>query len=180
MKRLSLIILLFCGTFVFAQSKHTVTKALVTYQIKNMGFTTSGFFSGITADIKFDKAHLATSSIEASVETKTINSDDDMRDEHLRKDDFFDVTHFPKMTIKSVAFKQKSGNNYTGDFLLTLKGKTKPVEVPFSYTQTGTSGVFKGSFKINRLDYGVGESSMTLSNDVAILVTIETNTAPAS
>ena len=87
MKRIALIILLLSATLAFAQTRQTVTKASVSYQIKNMGFTTTGEFGGFIGDIKFDKAHLATSSIEASVEAKTVNSEDDMRDEHLRKSD---------------------------------------------------------------------------------------------
>jgi polyisoprenoid-binding protein YceI len=174
MKRSILIILLCLTTLAFAQTRQTVTKAGVTYQVKNMGFTTSGLFSGFVGDIKFDKAHLAASSIEASVETKTINSDDDARDEHLRKEDFFDVAHYPKIIMKSVSFQQKGGNNYLGKFELSIKGKTKLVDFPFTYVQTGTTGVFKGSFKINRLDFGIGDSSLTLSNEVTIAVTLET------
>ena len=174
MKKLTLIILLLSTSLAFAQTRQTVTKAGVTYQIKNMGFTTSGLFLGFVGDIKFDKAHLAASSIEASVETKTINSDDDARDEHLRKEDFFDVTHYPKIIMKSVSFQQKGGDNYLGKFELTIKGKTKLVDFPFSYLQTGTAGVFKGSFKINRLDFGIGDSSLVLSNEATITVTLET------
>lgn len=174
MKKFTLIALLLYTTFAFAQSKQTVNKATLTYQIKNMGFTTSGSFSGLTADIKFDKAHLATSTIEAAVEIKTVNSDDDARDEHLRKEDFFDVAHYPKLLMKSVSFQQKSGNNYLGKFELTIKGKTKIIDFPFTFVQTGTVGTFKGSFKINRLDFGVGDSSLVLANEATISVTIET------
>jgi polyisoprenoid-binding protein YceI len=174
MKKLALIALLLYATIAFGQTKQTVTKAIVTYQIKNMGFNTSGSFSGFISDIKFDKAHLATSSIEASVETKTVNSDNDARDEHLRKEDFFDVARYPKLSIKSVSFKQKGGNNYIGQFELTVKGKTKTLEFPFTYMQTGTTGSFKGSFKINRLDFGIGDTSMVLSNEVTITVSLET------
>jgi polyisoprenoid-binding protein YceI len=174
MKKFALIVLLLSATITFGQTKQTVTKAVVTYQIKNMGFNTSGSFSGFVGDIKFDKTHLAASSIEASVETKTVNSDDDSRDEHLRKEDFFDVTRYPKLSMKSVSFKQKGGNNYVGQFELTIKGKTKTIDFPFTYVQTGSTGLFKGSFKINRLDFGVGDTSMVLSNEVVINVTMET------
>jgi polyisoprenoid-binding protein YceI len=174
MKKFALVALLLSATIAFGQTKQTVTKAVITYQIKNMGFNTSGSFSGFVGDIKFDKAHLVTSSIEASVETKTVNSDDDARDEHLRKEDFFDVARYPKLSMKSVSFKQKSGNNYVGQFELTIKGKTKTVEFPFTYVQTGTTGLFKGNFKINRLDFGVGDTSMVLSNEVTISVSLET------
>jgi len=176
MKRISLIILLFGATLLAnAQTKQTVTQSSVTYQIKNMGFATTGKFGGLEANILFDKAHLATSSIEASVAVKTVDSQDDMRDEHLRKEDFFDVDHYPRITLKSVSFKQKSGNNFIGEFDLTIKGKTKRVELPFSFTQKGNTGVFAGSFKLNRLDFGVGDTSMVLSNEATVFLNVETS-----
>ena len=174
MKKIPLIILLLCAsTLAFAQTKQTVTQSSVTYQIKNMGFATTGKFGGLEANIFFDKAHLATSSIEASVAVKTVDSQDDLRDEHLRKEDFFDADHYPRITLKSVSFKQKGGNNFIGEFDLTIKGKTKRVELPFSFTQKGNAGVFIGTFKLNRLDFDIGDSSLVLSNDVAVNIEVE-------
>jgi len=176
MKKISLIILLVAtSTLAFAQTKQTVTKSSVTYQIKNMGFATTGKFGGLEASILFDKAHLATSSIEASVAVKTVDSQDDLRDEHLRKEDFFDADHYPKILLKSVSFKQKGGNNFIGEFDLTIKGKTKRVELPFSFTQKGNIGIFVGSFKLNRLDFGVGGNSMVLSNEATVFLNVETS-----
>ncbi len=175
MKKTFLIILMFAiSTIAFAQTKHTVTKSSVTYQIKNMGFTSDGKFGAVEARILFDKAHLATSSIEASVAVKTIDSDDDQRDEHLRKEDFFDADHYPKITLKSVSIQPKGGNNFTGQFDLTIKGKTKRIDLPFSYVAKGSTAVFTGSFKINRLDFNVGDKSMVLSNEVTVFLTAET------
>ena len=179
MKKLALAVLLLFTAGAFAQVKQSVTKATITYQIKNMGFNTTGSFSGFAGDIKFDKAHLAASSIEASVETKTVNSEDDMRDEHLKKEDYFDVAHYPRITMKSVSFQQKSGNNYIGQFEVTIKGKTKTVALPFTYITAGNTGTFKGSFKINRLDFGIGDTSMILANEATIFVSIETSMALA-
>jgi len=176
MKKISLIILLVATSMIgFAQTKQTVTKSSVTYQIKNMGFATTGKFGGLEANILFDKAHLTTSSIEASVAVKTLDSQDDMRDEHLRKEDFFDVDHYPKIMLKSVSFKQNGGDKFIGQFDLTIKGKTKRVELPFSFTQKGNAGVFAGSFKLNRLDFGVGDSSVVLSNEVTVFLSAETS-----
>ena len=175
MKKLSLIILLLGTTLISqAQTKNTVTKSSVTYQIKNMGFATAGKFGGLEANILFDKAHLATSTIDASVAVKTVNSDDDMRDEHLRKEDFFDADHYPKMIMKSTSLKSKSGNNFIGEFDLTIKGKTKRITVPFTYVVKGNTATFAGSFKINRLDFGVGDTSVVLSNEVTVFLNVET------
>ncbi|WP_460694713.1 YceI family protein [Mucilaginibacter puniceus] len=171
-KLLPLIAFLFFITTAFAQVK--VTKAKITFQIKNLGINTSGFFSNMQANIQFDPANLAGSSIEATTDVNSINTDNDTRDEHLRSDEFFDAAKYPKITIKAVSFKHKSGNNYSGKFNVTMKDKTKAFEIPFSYIPAANGATFKGSFKLNRLDFGVGEKSLVLSNDVTISIEVET------
>lgn len=157
----------------FAQVKSTITKSVVTFKIKNLGINTSGTFGGLQASIQFKPEDLAASSIEASVETATVNSDNSMRDEHLKKEDYFDVAKYPKIIFKSVSFKHKSGNNYIGSFNVTIKDKTKLVDVPFTYAETGNTAVFDGSFKIQRSDFGVGGKSMVLSNDATVTINTE-------
>jgi polyisoprenoid-binding protein YceI len=174
MKKTLTIILLCASFFGFAQTKQTVTKSAVTYQVKNMGFNSTGKFGPPEADIVFDNAHLNTSHIDASINVKTIDSDDETRDEHLRNLDFFDADHYPKITLKSVSIQPKGGNNFTGQFDLTIKGKTKRINLPFTCVTKGNTAVFTASFKINRLDFGVGDTSMVLSNEVTIFLTAET------
>ena len=173
-KYLVSILLLFINIVAFAQVKHTITKSIVTFQIKNLGLNTGGSFGGFKGDIQFDPAHLDASSITASVDVNAINTDNDTRDEHLKSDSYFDAATYPRITLKSTLFKHKSGNNYTGTFNLTLKDKSNPIEIPFSYSETGNSGVFKGNFKIKRTDYGVGGSSMVMGNDVTITIEVST------
>ena len=176
MKKLCFILLAFIVTAqAFAQAKHTVTKSAVTYQIKNMGIGTNGKFKTMQASIAFDKDNLAASNIEATVEVNSIDSDNAMRDNHLKAEDYFDADKYPKISMKSTAFKKKAGNNYVGIFNVTIKGKTKPVEVPFTYTESTNVALFKGSFKINRKDFGVGGNSMVLADDATIELVVETS-----
>ena len=76
--------------------------------------------------------------------------------------------------MKSVSFKHKSGDDYTGAFNLTIKDKTNTVEVPFSFKETGNNATFKGNFQIKRTDYGIGESSMVMSDKVKVEIEVET------
>ena len=138
-----------------------------------MGIGTGGTIGGLQANVKFNPADLPASTLEASVEVNTINTDNTMRDEHLRKEEFFDLAHYPKITIKSVSFKHKSGNNYSGVFDLTIKNKTKQVEIPFTYADKGSNVTFNGTFKLNRLDFNVGGSSLVMGNEVTITVDAE-------
>jgi len=167
------IVLLLLAVNVFSQVKTTVTKSKITFEIKNLGIKTGGSISGLQANVQLDAAHLNTSSIEATLDSKTINTDNDSRDEHLRSEDFFDVARFPKITMKSVSLRHKSGDKYEGQFSLTIKDKTKEFSVPFTYAETGNTATVKGSFKLNRLDFGVGGSSLVLADEVTVTIEVE-------
>ncbi|MDB5153148.1 MAG: YceI family protein [Mucilaginibacter sp.] len=173
-KYLALISLLLTAITAFSQAKHTVTKSSVTFQIKNLGVNTGGTFNGFQGDIQFDPAHLELSRIDASIDTKTINTNNETRDEHLKGDSYFDAEKYPSITMKSVSFRHKSGNSYTGTFNLTIKDKTSPVDLPFTYTETSNSATFKGTLNIKRADYGVGARSLIMSNDVTVLIDVDT------
>jgi polyisoprenoid-binding protein YceI len=176
MKIISLTLTAFVITLhAFAQVKHAVTKAAISYEIKNMGVQTNGKFNALQADIVFDKANLQASSIQATVDVNSIDSDNSIRDKHLKADDYFDAAQYPKITMKSTALKQKSGNNFVGIFNMTIKGKTKAIDVPFTYTESANVALFKGSFKINRKDFGVGGNSMVLADEATINLVVETS-----
>jgi polyisoprenoid-binding protein YceI len=159
----------------FAQSTATVTKSSIKFQIKNLGINTGGTIGGVKTTILFNPAQLATSSIEATADVNTINTDNDERDAHLRSADFFEVQRYPHITMKSVSFKRKSGANYVGTFSVTIKDKTKQLDVPFTYTENGSTAAITGTVKLNRLDFGVGGSSLVLSNEVTATITVEIN-----
>ena len=168
-----LLLIITIASTAFTPGHSTVTRSAITFQIKNLGINTGGSLGGLHATVQFNPANLSASSIEASVDVNTINTDNTSRDDHLKSDDFFDAAHYPSITMKSVSFKHKSGNNYSGQFNLTIKNKTKLMEVPFTYSEKDNARMLKGSFKINRLDFGVGESSMVLSNEVTVSIDTE-------
>jgi len=160
-------------TFGFTLVKNTITRLAITFQTKNMGIGVDGTIGGLQADVHFNPADPATGSIEASVEVNTINSDNSSRDDHLKSDDFFDVAHYSKITLKSISFKHKSGSNYIGKFNLTIKAKTKQIDIPFTYNEKDNTIAFKGTFKINRLDFGIGGSSLVLADEVTVNIDAE-------
>ena len=167
------IVLLFLVNCAVAQVKYAVTKSTITFQIKNMGFNTSGIMGGVQADILFAPDKPDASTISASADVTTINTDNNMKDEHLKSESFFDVAKYPKITMKSVSLQHKSGNNYTGLFSVTIKDKTKQLIMPFTYAENGTAATFIGTLKLKRSDFGIGSSSMVLSNDVTITIDVE-------
>jgi len=118
---------------------------------------------------------LDSSSIEATADVTTLNTDNDMRDEHLKSDSYFDVARYPRIIMKSVSLKHKSGNNYSGQFNVTIKGKTQTLEMPFTYVESSGTATFSGTLKLKRTDFGIGSSSMVMSNDVKVAIDVETS-----
>jgi len=160
------------STFV-ANAQNSISRSLITFKIKNLGIYTNGTIGGLQADIHFNAADLPSSTIKATVDVNTLNSDNSSRDEHVKSADFFDVAHYPTITLKSVSIKHKSGNNYSGQFNLTIKDKTKLIEIPFACVDKGNALAFSGTFKLKRQDYGIGSGSMILSDEVIISIDAE-------
>jgi polyisoprenoid-binding protein YceI len=167
--RLTLLLWFWIAGAALAQTKWNVQKSSVTFKIKNAGFNVDGQFGPLTeADLQFDPAKPDQAVLVASVEAKTINTNINGRDEHLRKPEYFDVAKFAKITLRSKKVVKQADGSYLGDFDLTLKGVTKPVKIVFTFGENPTGAVIKGSFKINRLDYGVGTSSWVMSDFATI------------
>jgi polyisoprenoid-binding protein YceI len=72
--------------------------------------------------------------------------------------------------IQSKGFVKTGKSNFAGRFDLTIKSITKEVVIPFTRGGKGDTIFYKGSFEINRLDFNIGEESLTLDETVRIEV----------
>ncbi len=150
-----------------AQDSWKLDSSTVIFHISNAGLDVEGSIQGVTADIKFDKNKLSRSQIQASAKSETIQTGLKLRDKHLKKADYFDVEKHPTIKISSTGFK-KSKNGFLAQSSVTIKGQTKLINIPFSFAQTANKAVFKGTFSLNRLDFGIGETSLVLSDTVEV------------
>lgn len=126
----------------------------------------------LSAKINFDATKNAGNYIQASIDANTIYTDNSTRNGHLKKQEYFDVEKYPKISMVSTFFG-KDKDIFRGYFNITIKDKTKAITVPFTFSEKTGKATIKGSFVLNRLDFGVGESSIILSDNVT--VTIEVN-----
>lgn len=150
----------------------TIVSSNVSFKIKNAGFTVDGKFGNVTGTIQFDPAKSSGNKIEASIDAKTINTDNGTRDGHLKKEEYFSVEKYPKISMKATAITKETDGKFKGLFTLTIKGISKIVPVLFSFTEQEGKAKLSGSFKINRLDYTVGSSSIIMSDDVNISIEV--------
>jgi polyisoprenoid-binding protein YceI len=113
--------------------------AKVRGQFKTFGAT-------ITADAKTGKL----ASVKASAETASVDTDNEKRDDHLRSDDFFAASKFPKLTMETRSIKW-TGDKFTAVVKLTLRGVTR--DVTFEGEQLGVRSVNFGQGPHQRAAY---------------------------
>lgn len=184
----------FMGSLLFAQNKWTVdaTHSNVRFTVTHLVISeVEGSFKKFDGDLTSSKPDLTDAVINFSVDVNSINTDNDMRDKHLKSDDFFNAPQYPNMTFKSTSFKKVSGNKYELYGNLTIRDVTKPVKFDVVYGGTATDGYgntkagFKATTSINRFDYGLkwngltGAGDATVSKEVAIDLRLEFTQAKA-
>jgi polyisoprenoid-binding protein YceI len=168
MKKISTILLSIISIAAGAQTLMPVDAASrIEFTIKNFGINTSGTFMGLQGNIKFDSSNLPLSFFNVSVDAKTVNTDVEARDKHLKKEDYFNVDKFPRINFTSTRIA-KSASSYTITGNLSIKGISKEISFPFTVMPTQNGQEFKGTFTINRRDFKVGGSSWVLSDNVAL------------
>ena len=145
-------------------------KSLVGFTANGPFGKVNGTFGGIKAPVIFDEHNLSASSITASVEVNTIATGISLRDKDLReKEEWFNVSKFPQITIVSNQI-EKIGTGYKLIAVLTMKGVSKTMDIPFMFFPNGTRGLLKSTFKINREDFGIGSSGGVVGKEVTIRV----------
>jgi polyisoprenoid-binding protein YceI len=164
------IMLLFLTQKLVAQS-WTASSGSVSFGIKMLGNTVNGNFSGLKPTIQFQNDEPV--SLSATVQTNTIDTDNSLRDKHLKeKEDFFQVEKYPILTMTSTQISKINETQYLGTFKITIKTVTKLVKVPISLNKTNDQGVMKSEFIINRKDWNFGGSTMGMSDNVKVKISL--------
>ncbi|HEX6432074.1 MAG TPA: YceI family protein, partial [Niastella sp.] len=118
----------------FAQSLTPVDSASeIKFKIKNLGFNTTGSFSGLAGTITFIPDNPDGCSFDVHIDAKTVNTGVEMRDDHLRSADYFDAKNYPQIRFVSVKVSNTKKNGTLFVFgKLTMKGITKDISFPFT------------------------------------------------
>ena len=144
----------------------------VKFQIKNFGITVTGYLSSLKGSITLDAGNVPQA-IDVTCDVKTIDTDNERRDNHLREDEYFGAQKFPLIRIKSKRIQPTNtpGNYYLFAYL-TIKDVTREIQFPFSMAAKDGVKLFTGEFSINRLDYHVGGESNVMGDNVKVILNV--------
>lgn len=159
---------------------------MVEFSVRHMMISNvKGVFQKTTGTINVNGTDPNSVQIDATIDTTSIDTRVEKRDNHLKSDAFLDVAKYPTITFKSTKVEPDGTDKWkvTGD--LTLHGVTKPVVLevqntqpikdPFGKTRAGASA----TTTINRKDFGVSfnqpmeAGGVLIGDDVAITIEVE-------
>lgn len=175
------------STLILTGSLLMATEYKVDKDHTNVGFTVKhmmitnvhGKFKTYDADIDFDESTKTFKKLIANIETASIDTGINDRDDHLRSDDFFASAKFPKMTFEMTSY-QADGNDGKMKGNLTIRGITKPVVLEVEdIAIMGKKVGFALEGKIKRTDFDlkwnkvIELGGVAVGEDVKIKVDVE-------
>jgi polyisoprenoid-binding protein YceI len=135
----------------------------VEFSAKHLGMmTVRGYFDEVSTTADIDPDHPEKASVEATISTASIRTNNGTRDNDLRSSNFLEVDKYPVITFKSTSVEPAGPDRYrlTGD--LTIKGNTRPVSLEVTkygeFNDPGMMGhriAYGATTKINRKDFGL-------------------------
>jgi polyisoprenoid-binding protein YceI len=186
MKRITAVVLsLFLTSIARAETfKIDPAHSSLTFTVRHLVGRVSGHFDKFDGSFDYDAANPKAWKTAATIDTTSVNTGNQKRDDHLRTAEFFDAQKFPTMSFKSTGVTDVKDNTAKLQGDLTLHGVTKPVVLNLEI-----NGMVKDPFgaghragavatgKINRKDFGVGSGKMETMNvigdDVDLTLNIE-------
>lgn len=184
--RVLLVLLLAPALATAAPSRYEIDPehAVVAFLVDHIGFArVLGSFTEIEGSFTFDEAAGTLSDLRVSVDTASVASHHDERDEHLRSDDFLDADEHPAMTFAANDARRISDREFEITGELMLLGVTRPLTLTATWNKSGDYPIGRNAYAIGvsargtleRADFGMDYAvdNGWVGNEVEIIIEIE-------
>ncbi len=150
----------------------------VAFSIERFGFNhVLGRFDQVEGELMLDQAAPENSIVSATIQTASISTGSDLRNEHLRGDRWLNAAQFPTMTFRSTSVARIDDNaaDVVGD--MTIHGVTQPVTLRVTLNQIGTlpnnqqtGAGFSATGVISRAAFGINTAPNLIGDEIRITI----------
>jgi polyisoprenoid-binding protein YceI len=153
----------------------------VEFSAKHLGMmTVRGYFDEVSAIADIDPDNPEKASVQVSISTASVRTNNGIRDNDLRSSNFLEVDKYPEIKFTSTNVQQTGPDHFklTGD--LTIKETTRPVVLDVvkygEFNDPGMMGhriAYGATTKINRKDFGLSfnailDGKLVVSEEIQI------------
>jgi polyisoprenoid-binding protein YceI len=151
------------------------THSEVSFKVKHMMISNvTGHINKFNVEVETDNEDFSKAKIHFTGDVRSIDTNNDQRDVHLKSGDFFDVEKYPQVTFDATNYEKTGNGDYTLNGNLTIRDVTKPItlKVEFGGVVTDPYGNIKAGFtvegKVNRKDFGLTWNAVTEAGGVVV------------
>jgi len=136
------------------------------------GQAVQGRFERWTADIRFSPEALDRSRVEVTIDVGSVDTGDAQRDATLPAGDWFDAATHPKAVFTAERFTRTGEGRFVAHGRLSLRGVSKPLDLPFRLKIDGDSAEVSGVTSLDRTAFGVGQGEWTSTDQIPARVSV--------
>jgi len=147
-------------------------RSALTFVFREMGVPVDGRFKKFSAQVSFDPEKPAAGRAAIDLDLASIDAGSDEANDEVAGRAWFDTKAYPQARFVSTGVKALGGNRYEVSGKISVKGRTREVSAPFTFTPQANGGIFDGAFVLQRADFGIGEGIWadfgTVANEIQI------------
>ncbi len=163
--------------------------SVVGFSIRHFFSKVSGRFNDFEGAIQYDEKNPASSSVDVTIKTASIFTNNERRDTDLRSANFFLADSFPTITFKTTRVTPGTEGKLKVEGDLTMRGVTRPVVLDVAFLGSGAVGIgghamgvragWEASTTVNRKDFNIlwnqtlDQGGTLLGDEVAIQLGVE-------
>jgi len=164
------------------------------FEVQAAGTTITGKFLDWSATIDFDPAALDTAHASVSIDLTRVETGDAKRDGFVSGPTWLNASGNGQTfaandpsnpaigRFETTAFRQTGTNSYEADGMLTLRGSTQPVTLPFALEISGDTAHMTARLGIDRTRWGIGggdyPDGKTVATNVDVVIDLMAKAAP--
>lgn len=147
-------------------------QSAVTFEFRQMGVPMSGGFKRFTAQMRFDPAKPEMARAQVEIDLASIDAGSPEANDESAGTLWFNRSVYPQAKFVSSQIRPLGGNRYEMRGTLTLKGRSRDMVIPVTFSPGKNAATFDGAFALKRLDFGIGEGMWadiaTVANEVQV------------
>lgn len=149
---------LLAALFIAAAAPRNVdaARSKLTATFRQMNVPVAADFGAFRGTIRFDPAQPAAAQARLEVDTASLDLGDDDYNEEVRGAEWLDSKAWPRATFVASKVAPAGANRYTAEGTFTLKGRSRPLTVPFTLQRAKGALAYEGEFALSRKAFGIG------------------------
>lgn len=147
-------------------------QSAINFGFQQMGVPMKGGFQRFTVRMQFDPARPETASAQIEIDLASIDAGSADADDESAGRLWFNRSVYPKAQFVSSQIRALGNNRFEMRGTLTLKGRSRELTVPVTFSPGKDAATFVGAFTLKRLDFGIGEGMWadlsTVANEIQV------------